>query len=121
MGSNPTADNAFSRELRWRSLSSSGQDVALWPRQPRFKSWQGHGDNLGYFEKLASTYRQAWTPRQCDRVAKVMDSKSIGLCPQGFKSPRCRCCEVAAPEHFMLLPSTSSDRSLSSVARAMVL
>ena len=29
-------------------------------------------------------------PRQCDRVAKVMDSKSIGLCPQGFKSPRCR-------------------------------
>ena len=27
---------------------------------------------------------------QCDRVAKVMDSKSIGLCPQGFKSPRCR-------------------------------
>ena len=28
--------------------------------------------------------------RQCDRVAKVMDSKSIGLCPQGFKSPRCR-------------------------------
>ena len=29
-------------------------------------------------------------PRQCDRVVKVMDSKSIGLCPQGFKSPRCR-------------------------------
>ena len=28
--------------------------------------------------------------RQCDRVAKVMDLKSIGLCPQGFKSPRCR-------------------------------
>ena len=27
---------------------------------------------------------------QCDRVAKVMDSKSIGLCPQGFESPRCR-------------------------------
>ena len=27
---------------------------------------------------------------QCDRVVKVMDSKSIGLCPQGFKSPRCR-------------------------------
>ena len=24
---------------------------------------------------------------QRDRVAKVMDSKSIGLCPQGFESP----------------------------------
>ena len=28
--------------------------------------------------------------RQRDRVVKVMDSKSIGLCPQGFESPRCR-------------------------------
>ena len=27
---------------------------------------------------------------QFDRVVKVMDSKSIGLCPQGFKSPSCR-------------------------------
>ena len=25
-----------------RSTSSSGQDVALWPRQPRFDSWCGH-------------------------------------------------------------------------------
>ena len=25
-----------------------------------------------------------------DRVSKVMDSKSIGLCPQGLESPRCR-------------------------------
>ena len=29
-------------------------------------------------------------PRQCVRAAKEMDSKSIGLCPQGFESPRCR-------------------------------
>ena len=38
--------------------------------------------------------------RQCDRVVKVMDSKSIGLCPQGFKSPRCRnlCCTIS--QHF---------------------
>ena len=28
--------------------------------------------------------------RQCVRAAKEMDSKSIGLCPQGFESPRCR-------------------------------
>jgi hypothetical protein len=29
-------------------------------------------------------------PRHCVRVAKEMDSKSIGLWPQGFESPRCR-------------------------------
>ena len=28
--------------------------------------------------------------RHCVRVAKEMDSKSIGLCPQGLESPRCR-------------------------------
>ncbi len=28
--------------------------------------------------------------RQCVRAVKEMDSKSIGLCPQGFESPRCR-------------------------------
>ena len=35
-------------------------------------------------------FQRAWLCRQCDRVAKVMDSKSIGLCPQGLESPRCR-------------------------------
>ena len=30
-------------------------------------------------------------PRQRERVVKVMDSKSIGLCPQVLESPRCRC------------------------------
>ena len=34
--------------------------------------------------------RVAAQPRQCVRAAKEMDSKSIGLCPQGFESPRCR-------------------------------
>ena len=28
--------------------------------------------------------------RHCARAVKGMDSKSIGLCPQGFESPRCR-------------------------------
>ena len=32
----------FWEDLDSRSTSSSGQDVALWPRQPRFKSWCGH-------------------------------------------------------------------------------
>ena len=30
------------------------------------------------------------TLRHCVRAVKEMDSKSIGLCPQGFESPRCR-------------------------------
>ena len=29
--------------------------------------------------------------RQRVRAAKEMDPKSIGLCPQGFESPQCRC------------------------------
>ena len=28
--------------------------------------------------------------RQCVQAVKEMNSKSIGLCPQGFESPRCR-------------------------------
>ncbi len=32
----------------------------------------------------------AHLPRYCVRAVKEMDSKSIGLCPQGFESPRCR-------------------------------
>ena len=28
--------------------------------------------------------------RHSVRAAKEVDSKSIGLCPQGFESPRCR-------------------------------
>ena len=34
--------------------------------------------------------RLASTTRHCVRAVKEMDSKSIGLCPQGFESPRCR-------------------------------
>ena len=35
--------------------------------------------------------------RQCVRAAKEMDPKSIGLCPQGFESPRCRQVTAAMP------------------------
>ena len=38
-----------------------------------------------------------WDPRQCVRVVE-MDSKSIGLCPQGFESPRCRLDESHSEE-----------------------
>ena len=34
--------------------------------------------------------------RHCARAAKGMDSKSIGLCPQGLESPRCRSCQRCA-------------------------
>ncbi len=33
---------------------------------------------------------QGASQRHCVRAVKEMDSKSIGLCPQGFESPRCR-------------------------------
>ena len=56
------------------------------------------------------------TPRQRDRVVKVMDWKSIGLCPQGFESPRCRCwyptytlCHAGAfGGHRAMVPEASS-------------
>ena len=43
--------------------------------------------------------RRRKCPRQRDRVVKVMDYKSIGLCPQGFESPRCRTCCLAICMH----------------------
>ena len=39
--------------------------------------------------------------RQCVRAAKEMDSKSIGLCPQGFESPRCRINSATSIVHSM--------------------
>ena len=46
------------------------------------------------------------TSRQCVRVAKEMDSKSIGLCPQGFESPRCRLCDPVFFPISTILPCT---------------
>ena len=40
--------------------------------------------------------------RHCVRVAKEMDSKSIGLWPQGFESPRCRIGKLAGKWHLCL-------------------
>ena len=42
--------------------------------------------------------------RHCVRVVKEMDSKSIGLCPQGFESPWCRFSlgMVVAPHHHQV-------------------
>ena len=45
-------------------------------------------------------------PRHCVRVAKEMDSKSIGLCPQGFESPRCRLCDPVFFPISTILPCT---------------
>ena len=40
-----------------------------------------------------------WHARHCVRVAKEMDSKSIGLWPQGFESPRCRIGKLVGKWH----------------------
>ena len=37
--------------------------------------------------------------RHCVRVAKEMDSKSIGLWPQGLESPRCRIGKLVGKWH----------------------
>ena len=42
----------------------------------------------------AHIHSQDTKSRQCVRAVKEMDSKSIGLCPQGFESPRCRSCSL---------------------------
>ena len=47
--------------------------------------------------------------RQCVRAAKEMDSKSIGLCPQGFESPRCRL-------HYLPFKITVNQRTAPTVA-----
>ena len=39
----------------------------------------------------------SFAQRQCVRAVKEMDPKSIGLCPQGFESPRCRQGTAATP------------------------
>ena len=46
--------------------------------------------------------------RQCVRAAKEMDPKSIGLCPQGFESPRCR--QVRAAMTRVALPGPEDQR-----------
>ena len=42
--------------------------------------------------------------RHCVRAAKEMDSKSIGLCPQGFESPRCRYYNIASALSSVISP-----------------
>ena len=47
--------------------------------------------------------------RQCVPAAKEMNSKSIGLCPQGFESPRCRL-------HYLPFKITVNQRTAPAVA-----
>ena len=44
----------------------------------------------------------SFAQRQCVRAVKEMDPKSIGLCPQGFESSRCR--QVRAATTRVALP-----------------
>ena len=40
--------------------------------------------------EISKVVRITFFHRHCVRAVKEMDSKSIGLCPQAFESPRCR-------------------------------
>ena len=40
--------------------------------------------------------------RHCVRTAKEIDSNSIGLCPQGFESPRCRFARTATAQSSVM-------------------
>ena len=52
---------------------------------------------------------RAHQSRQCVRAVKEMDSKSIGLCPQGFESPRCRfACSGKFIRHAVWLMSVAT-------------
>ena len=55
-----------------------------------------------------------WHLRECVRAAKEMDSKSIGLCPQGFESPRCR--NSFSPKTLGVLPGNGESPSASLLA-----
>ena len=44
------------------------------------------------FDSIESDFLNLRALGQCVRVVKESDSKSDGLCPQGFESPRCRYC-----------------------------
>ena len=47
--------------------------------------------------------------RHCVRAVKEMDSKSIGLCPQGFESPRCRFTEIVGFPPAIPVPKHPSE------------
>lgn len=52
-----------------------------------------HKATIGHTRKKTSNNQpciQELLHRHCDRVVKVLDLKSSGLSPQGFKPPRCR-------------------------------
>ena len=64
-----------------RDVSSGRQPVT---RKKRIRMGAGRVASQNSWRTCAAL------SRQCVRAAKEMDSKSIGLCPQGFESPRCR-------------------------------
>ena len=56
----------------------------------------------GFGATILDDGRKDGCHRHCVRAVKEMDSKSIGLCPQGFESPRCR---------FFCIPSCYKKRA----------
>ena len=64
----------------------------------------------GFFAIKADFHGNPLAARQRVRVVKEIDSKSIGLCPRGFKSRRCRVFRV-----FFSLARRTNTTSVSSV------
>ena len=69
-----------------RNKDTHGWGTLLWTSCISTPALAG-GEALSFTDTGLGT---AALPRQCVRAADEMDSKSIGLCPQGFESPRCR-------------------------------
>ena len=71
------------------------------------KSWAAAGQAAGGWavskQDPEFEMRRPLSHRHCVRAVKEMDSKSIGLCPQGFESPRCRLTSLA------ILPTRAID------------
>ena len=83
------------RRRRARRVASLAEDMVarpgLTPHARGHHSGQGIAKEKYCFARwLRTDKKTAHISRHCVRAAKEMDSKSIGLCPQGFESPRCR-------------------------------
>ena len=86
----------FSRSaLLWTGHTRTSQ---LWAMCVGFGMGGGHSTTCASPTQISTLpIISAPAPRHCARAVKGMDSKSIGLCPQGFESPRCRLLHHSGP------------------------
>ena len=101
----PSTNRALCR-LNVEGRTSSGAFDTVWPSADIFRPSSisgGCGIHTGHLQWASAAYTLTQPEHdngeggstsaiQCVRVVKKMDSSSIGLCPQGVESPRCRFC-----------------------------